>query len=80
MKHELEDRIFKMREQKLKQTLGKDFSRRLKHYIALMKEEQRAHMNSRLAEQTMMSKAFSLDPPSFKSDVTMRSNSQAGKK
>ena len=69
MKSDLEDRIFKMREQKLKATLGKDFSRRLKHYIALMKEEQRISMSAKLAEQTMMSKAFSLDPPSVKAET-----------
>ena len=49
MKSDLEDRIFRMREAKLKPTLGKDFSRRLKHYIALMKEEHRVEMNSKLA-------------------------------
>ena len=69
MKGDLEDRIFKMREQKLKATLGKDFSRRLKHYIALMKEEQRLSMNSKPAKQTMVAKAFSLDPPSVKAET-----------
>ena len=36
-------------------------------------------MNSKLAEQNMMSKAFSIDPPSLKSESTMKT-SMLGKK